>query len=151
MTQVTVHLEGTDALARALDNLRDQAGVAAGVATDRMASVAKTAIHTNLNLTSHAPGTPTPSPPGFPPSRITGQLDDSVRETLRHHEPDRGHAENHVAPTAVYARIQELGGWTGAGHQTYLPSRPYVRPALERARRELARAAEDAFREVVEG
>lgn len=146
----TIHLEGADALKRALDYLIDRAGVSAGVAADRMADVAKRAIHTNLNLSSHPPGTPTPSPPGFPPSRITGQLDESVTETLRHHEDSVGHAENHVAPTAVYARIQELGGWTGVGHHTYLPPRPYVRPALEKSRRELQNAAERAFREVVE-
>jgi phage gpG-like protein len=147
---VSVRLEGVDALARALDDLRDRAGVAAGDAVDAMANVAKTAIRTNLNLTSHPPGTPTPSPPGSPPSRITGALDDSVRETLRHHEPSVGHAENHVAPTMIYSRIQELGGWTGAGHRSFLPPRPYVRPALEAARLKLERAAEDAFRNVVE-
>lgn len=29
-----------------------------------------------------------------------------------------------------YARIHELGGWTGAGHRTKIPKRPYLRRAL---------------------
>ena len=29
-----------------------------------------------------------------------------------------------------YARIHELGGWTGRGHKTKIPKRPYLRPAL---------------------
>ncbi|MFD0393333.1 hypothetical protein ACFQ3Z_15995 [Streptomyces nogalater] len=37
-----------------------------------------------------------------------------------------------IGPTAVYGRIQELGGVTGRGGATELPPRPYVRPAYER-------------------
>lgn len=29
-----------------------------------------------------------------------------------------------------YARIHELGGWTGQGHRTKIPKRPYLRRAL---------------------
>lgn len=144
-----IQLEGIGELSAALDLLRDRAALAAGEAADAMARVAHVAIREKLNLAGHAPGTPTPSPPGSPPARITGRLDESVRVTQRHREP--GRAEDHVAPTAVYARIQELGGWTGAGHQTYLPPRPYVRPAVEAARPRLRRAAEDVFRVAVEG
>jgi len=29
-----------------------------------------------------------------------------------------------------YARIHEFGGWTGAGHRTHIPQRPYLRRAV---------------------
>lgn len=35
-----------------------------------------------------------------------------------------------VAPTAVYSRIQELGGISGKGHRSKLPPRPYVAPSI---------------------
>jgi phage gpG-like protein len=34
-----------------------------------------------------------------------------------------------VAESTVYARIQELSGWAGRGHRSFLPARPYVEPA----------------------
>lgn len=83
---------------------------------------------TLLNLGSHSPGTKTGSPPGSPPWRITGRLMDSV--TVRRATPtglDRW--EGMVGPTAVYGRIQELGGDTGRGHRTHLPPRPSLYPA----------------------
>lgn len=36
-----------------------------------------------------------------------------------------------VLSDVVYARIHEFGGWTGAGHATYIPSRKYVSKAYE--------------------
>lgn len=86
----------------------------------------------------HRPGTPTPSPPGSPPSIITGAL----RASVRTEEPKRlgfGKYELMVGPTMVYARVQELGG----GPRN-LPARPYLRPAYEgssdRAQAELVAA-----------
>jgi len=32
----------------------------------------------------------------------------------------------------AYARIHNFGGWTGAGHATYIPARPYVDVAIKR-------------------
>lgn len=83
---------------------------------------------TLLILGSHPPGTKTGSPPGSPPWRISGHLRDSVtvRRALRLR---LGRWEGQTGPTAVYGRIQELGGDTGRGHRTHLPPRPSLYPA----------------------
>jgi len=70
-----------------------------------------------------------PSPPGQPPTLQTGQL----RRSIRVEGPTRvgpGSWESKTGPTAVYGRIQELGGVTGRGHATTLPARPYLGAAL---------------------
>jgi len=36
-----------------------------------------------------------------------------------------------IGPTAVYSRIQELGGDTGRGHRSHLPPRPYIKPTTQ--------------------
>jgi phage gpG-like protein len=60
-------------------------------------------------------------PVGF----VTGHLRDSVRVTVK---PIRGFAI--VGVYAEYARINEIGGWTGTDHMTYIPPRPYFRPMV---------------------
>jgi phage gpG-like protein len=82
-----------------------------------------------LRLRMHPPGTPTPSPPGEPPARITGALLRSVNA-----EPVvRTGAwtwSARVGTRIIYGRIQELGGMSGRGHRTYLPPRPYLSRAV---------------------
>ena len=51
-----------------------------------------------------------------------------------------------VAPTTVYARIQELGGQAGRGHQSALPPRPYVSPAVTKSALKARDAAIRVFR-----
>jgi hypothetical protein len=79
-----------------------------------------------LAQTTHKRGTPTPSAPGEPPSLVSGQLRRSV---LIVPATPRGATAwvAKVGPTAVYARIQELGGSAGT---TVLPARPYLEPAV---------------------
>lgn len=106
---------------------------------------------------------PSPSRPGTPPARRTGTLARSVRA-----EPARltvtGRAESSVAPHAVYARIQQLGGdiypvrakvlrWTDKGGTHYarhvhLPARPYIVMTGER-RQQCRSAAVAAVQKVV--
>jgi hypothetical protein len=109
---------------------------------------------TKLTLTrsgSHTAGTPTPSPAGSPPAKISGDLRDSVMPM-----PPEGEGpiwSTIVGGTTVYARIQELGGdiypknsggWlankaTGqvfvtpysAKDHVELPPRPYLKPTAE--------------------
>ena len=84
-----------------------------------------------LSRRSHSKGTPTNSPPGQPPSLISGDLRGSVRP-----EPPvvtGPRASVTVGGTVVYARIQELGGEAGRDHASKLPPRPYLKPAAERA------------------
>jgi len=84
------------------------------------------AVQQELGLSSHGRGTPTPAAPGEPPSLITGQLRRSV--IMR----PKGRAHVQVGATAVYARIQELGGDAGRGHSAHLPPRPYLAAALKK-------------------
>lgn len=81
-----------------------------------------------LTTYSHPRGTPTPSPPGQPPALITGHLRRSV--TVYGPRTLGMTVTGEIGPTTVYARIQELGGWTGRGHRTYLPPRPYLLPTV---------------------
>jgi phage gpG-like protein len=65
-----------------------------------------------------------------PPGMLTdtdqaGHLRDSV--TI---PPTLIRGTSKVAATAVYARIQEFGGFTGTNHTTYIPPRPYFRPTV---------------------
>lgn len=108
-----------------------------------MATVLQRDIQDSLRRSSHARGTPTPSAPGSPPAQISGDLERSVMVTGHIELP--GYAETRVAPTTIYARIQELGGWAGVGHQTYLPPRPYVRPAILRSLPEMEAVAAVVF------
>lgn len=81
-----------------------------------------------LSLSTHKRGTPTPSRPGEPPALISGQLRRSV--TIVPAVPQGPTAwVAKVGPTAVYARIQELGGTAGRGSR--LPPRPYLDPAVK--------------------
>lgn len=86
-----------------------------------------------LRLRSHPFGTKTPSPKGSPPAMIFGFLMRSV-ETRPPAATGRYRWTSQVGPTAGYGRIQELGGWAGRGHRTYIPYRPYMLPATVHAR-----------------
>lgn len=96
-------------------------------ATRQAATHLERAYKQTLRLRSHRRGTPTPSPPGEPPAKISGHLGRSVRST-RVRLVRRGVFESQIGPTAVYSRIQELGGITGNGYRTHLPARPYIKP-----------------------
>jgi hypothetical protein len=117
------------ALARALRDLADKAEGAAGRAAVRaMGREGKQEIQRQLSLRAHPPGTPSPSPAGQPPARITGGLSRSVVVTMpRQSGPARWEVRS--GATAVQARIQERGGRTGRNHATTLPPRPYHLPA----------------------
>jgi phage gpG-like protein len=65
---------------------------------------------------------------------VTGTLRRSI--TVKGPHPlGLGRWEAQIGPTAVYGRIQELGGVTGRGGATVLPARPYVAPTLPAPRR----------------
>lgn len=126
--RVTADVEGGPKALAALMGMVAQARVdTPAQVNDALRTVARQQ-RTLLTLSSHPRGTPTGSPPGSPPWRITGRLMDSV--TVRRATPtglDRW--EGQVGPTAIYGRIQELGGDTGRNHRTHLPPRPSLYPA----------------------
>lgn len=134
-----------DALLARLEEIKAGGEAAVKPAAEAMGAVGDQAIKKKLGLSSHAPGTKTPSTPGMPPSLITGSLRRSVRKT-RSYQSGAHEWTVHIAPTIVYARIQELGGRTGRGHRTHLPPRPYVAPALVESAEKARKAAIRVFR-----
>lgn len=96
-----------------------------------------------LRTHTHPEGTPTTSPPGDPPALVTGTLMRSVKPRGPYRGRHEYEVRGQVGPTARYARIQELGGRTGksfgTGDPVTLPARPYVRPTVEEARRDVRR------------
>lgn len=136
----------TDDLMAALDRLIKVAPDAAKQASESMGAVGERAVKLELSRSSHSPGTKTPSRAFTdPPSLITGRLRESVRRTRVYSSGSQW--ITNIAPTTVYARIQELGGITGRGHKTRLPPRPYVRPAMRRWAEKYRGAAVRAFGE----
>lgn len=86
-----------------------------------------------LRRRAHPRGTPSPAPPGQPPAMVSGHL--SASWTARPARRVRAYVvHGEAGPSAVQARIQELGGRTGAGHRTHLPPRPYLGPAIQNRR-----------------
>ena len=84
----------------------------------------------------HKKGAPTTSTPGSPPDVVTGTLRRSIMSEAPQAVGGDG-AIGRVYPTAVYSRIQELGG-------RGLPARPYMQPAYDGS---LTRLAEIATQE----
>jgi hypothetical protein len=103
-------------------------------------TIAHRNVAVELTRKTHPPGTPTPSMPGEPPALVTGHLRRSAQDRL----PVRiGRAiwEGALRMTAVYARIQELGGRAGRNHAAHLPPRPHVAPAVRATGRPLRERA----------
>ena len=124
----------------ALDAAIARKAVAARTAVAAGAHEIETEAKTLLTESSHPKGTPTPSMPGRPPSLVTGTLRRSIQvqgpTSIGTHT-----FQASIGPTAVYGRIQELGGVAGRGAR--LPARPYMQPAVEHSKPVL----ESLFRE----
>lgn len=98
--------------------LNERIGEAPDVSTNavqKMSATAQQAIKATLGS-------------GEPLHFRTGRLFASVEQT--YFSPGAV-AQAHVAPTIVYARIQELGGISGKDYRSKLPPRPYVAPSVE--------------------
>lgn len=123
---VGVNVHGGDQLAAALDQMARRVRSATRAATKDGIRLVKRRAFVQLSRYSHLPNTPTPSPPGQPPARITGHLRGGLSPTGPY--PTGAGFGGKLGPTAVYSRIQELGGQAGRGHSVTLPPRPYMRP-----------------------
>jgi len=137
-------LRGVDRFVSAVDLKVRQMQLATKLATSEALHLLERRIKLKLRTYTHQRGTPTPSGSGDPPALVSGNL----RRGVQVGPP--GGPENiganrwrgWVGPTAVYGRIQELGGeihtpssssmvMSGTpGSGIWLPARPYVRPAL---------------------
>lgn len=123
---ISVNVQGADRLEAALDRMaqRVRSATRAG-AKDGIRLVQRRAF-VQLSRYAHPPHTPTPSPPGQPPARISGHLRGGLSPTGPY-STGAGFAGK-LGPTAAYGRIQELGGLAGRNHSVTLPPRPYMRP-----------------------
>lgn len=126
-------------LVAALDGMGARGEAAAMAGAQAGALVAESAIKKQLSIYSHRKGTPTPSPRGSPPAVVSGTLRRSIQI-----ETAVGYVD--IGPTAVYGRIQELGGYAGRHYSAKLPARPYLRPGYRAARGDIAAAAIGAIR-----
>lgn len=136
--QITVTVEGLDKMKADYEAMAARIDRAAFTGVRDAVGILHRAIATELTRTSHPLGTPTPAPPGSPPSLVTGHLRRSI-VNLSTRRLSKGVYEGGTGPTAVQARIQELGGFAGRGHRSHLPPRPYVRPAVRNGGRAAAR------------
>lgn len=59
---------------------------------------------------------------GHWPGKILQQSGQLAAANIPHYDENSAEVTNNK----VYARIQQLGGWTGKGHKTYIPGRPYL-------------------------
>lgn len=92
-----------------------------------------------LRTYTHPEGTPTTSPPGQPPALVTGTLMRSVKQRGPYPGKRPHQIVGTVGPTAVYARIQDMGGRAGRKYRSRLPARPYANPATDRIRPDVRR------------
>ncbi|MFE7930753.1 hypothetical protein ACFU6S_18820 [Streptomyces sp. NPDC057456] len=124
----SIHVTGLSQLNAAIMAMEANVQRATRVATAQAGHLAEAAIKQQLTTSSHAKGTPTPSAPGEPPSLVSGALRRSTK-VVGPIPVGFGRWLAEAGPTAVYGRIQELGGTAGRGAE--LPPRPYVQPAYE--------------------
>lgn len=127
---VGASFHGVDAFKGAIDGLIAGANEGSRKGVSIAAIKLSSKVKVKLTTSSHKKGTPTPSRAGDPPSLVTGTLRRSVKTTPAI-PLGTGAWQASVGPTAVYSRIQELGGECGRGGLTRLPARPYLAPALQ--------------------
>lgn len=123
-------IHGGSEFRAALKAMGEATNAATRAATATAAHLVEAETKKSLSAYSHPKGTPTSSPAGRPPAVVSGQLRRSVKvEGPR--SLGAGTWEARIGPTAVYGRIQELGGNTGWGGLTRLPARPYLAPTVD--------------------
>lgn len=169
MVDKRVQIESARGAIEQLRAIAERVNQATDKTVDDVLSIVQVETQANLSLTTHPPMTPTPSPPGSPPALIFGTLRRSIR-TRRDPPSAPGIYSGRVGPTAIYGRIQELGGriaskgrplawknldadgqekWNFADHVN-LPPRPFLKPAVEatkeRVREAFRRAWDRALR-----
>ena len=122
---MAILLQGMGEFVTALKAASTAVDLATRAATATAAHLVEAQIKTSLARATHPKGTPTPSQPGSPPALVSGRLRNSVRvDGPVKIAPGTWQAQ--IGPTAVYGRVQELGGGP-----VPLPSRPYAKPSLE--------------------
>lgn len=135
------HLLGVSDFKGAIDAAIARQLAATRVAVGKGAHLIEEKTKAALSESSHPKGTPTPSAPGEPPSLISGTLRRSVR-VVGPSSIGKGFTAS-IGPTAVYGRIQELGGIAGRGSR--LPARPSLSVGVKDAGPELHSLFQEAW------
>ena len=148
MAGIEIHVDGIGEVQAALTAAVARLDAATRVATVAAASLAEAATKDQLRKSSHQRGTPTPADPGQPPALVSGNLMRSI--AVKGPSGGGGLYTAAIGPTAVYGRIQELGGATGRNHATNLPPRPYVEPARKQVEPAIEATYIAAWRAVLE-
>jgi hypothetical protein len=152
MPEIRIEVKADRTLAQ-LDRIIATLPEAARRASHKGAEQIKNNAQHILSL-EHAPGTKSPSPPGAPPARITGELADTILVS------DMGDGSE-VGPTAHYGRFLELGG-THEGHMRWFEDgewhrarvlhkgpRPYMKPARDASLPEIHEIAVREIRDAI--
>jgi hypothetical protein len=126
---------GVGAVQAALDHLLAEAAVASVQIVKRGQALVEGNIKKQFTG-SHARGDPTTSAPGSPPDVVTGTLRRSL--TSSPVSMSGFAAVGSVYPTAVYSRLQELGGGN-------MPARPYMQPGYDESVSKLRAIAEQEW------
>jgi phage gpG-like protein len=144
-----IRVDGADDWAAAGAAMMARVENATDHAVDDALYLIQGAAQRNLTFHTHPRGTPTPSAPGEPPALISGALRRSEKVRRTSHGPDV--FAGGVGPTIVYGPIQERGGWTGRGHRSYLPPRPFQRPAAFNSIPKIRRLFADVWTRAIKG
>lgn len=135
-------VRGVGAAVAALEAKTLKMRSATALATRRALSLIERNTKQKLRTHTHRENEPTTSPPGDPPAWVTGTLARSV--SVEGPTPIGAATwRGRVGPTAVYGRIQELGGSAGRG--ATLPARPYMQPAFDDSLQEIHRIFREAW------
>lgn len=132
-------VKGVPELFAALTAKNAQIDEATRLATAKVLHLVERKAKENLARKSHRKGTPTPAGAGEPPALVTGNL----RRSITVKGPTSigpGAWQGQVGPTAVYGRVQELGGGPSR-----LPARPYLQPAYDDMRLEIPTIFREAW------
>lgn len=142
-------VEGVEEWGAAVDAMLDRVRVETNGAVDDGLALIQQGAQRNLTFYTHPRGTPTPSAPGEPPALISGALRRGVK--IRRFLFGPNVFSGGVGSTSVYGPIQERGGWAGAGHRSYLPPRPWLRPAAFNAAPKIRKLFVEAWTHAIRG
>jgi len=150
LVSIGVKLLGVPEFEAALKAMTAAADAATRAAVAQGGHLIESETKKNLSIGSHGRGEPTTSAPGTPPDLVTGGLRRSVKVDGPTNTGPYTWTSS-TGPTAVYGRIQEMGGVTGRGGATVLPARPYLGPALQGliTSGQLGRVYTDAWRAAI--
>lgn len=120
---ITMNIERFEA---AITDWRDKVVAETALASADAADFIASNLRELLTRYPHPRSVPTPREAFIEsPGMVSGRLAGSV-----HEYPMAIGGFWKVDVTAPWARIQEIGGWTGEHHATYIPPRPYFFPTV---------------------